>query len=56
MKSWPDDKAHCDRADCPKAFQCIRHQALIAKRRRGIRSLIVVNDFTPDNCSDYVEA
>jgi hypothetical protein len=56
MRTWPDDNAHCDRADCPKALQCIRHQALISKRRAGVNGRVVINDFNPVNCSDFVEA
>jgi hypothetical protein len=53
MRHWPNDNAHCDHADCPKAFQCIRHLALISKRRAGMNDRVVVNDFNPVNCSDF---
>jgi hypothetical protein len=54
MRNWPDDNAHCDRADCSKAFQCIRYQALMNKRRSGKPFNPVMNNFNPDNCSDFV--
>jgi hypothetical protein len=53
MRTWPNDNAHCDRADCSNAFQCIRYQALMDKRRTGIKGYVVINDFNPADCSDF---
>ena len=52
---WPNDRAHCDRADCPKAQQCARFMALQDKRdREADLSRVVFYDFKPENCEGFV--
>lgn len=51
---WPNDRAHCDRVDCPKATQCIRLLALQDKRDRDVDlSSVWMLTASPDDCKEF---
>ena len=56
---FPDNKAHCNRSDCPQADDCLRHQALLQKRqadeKRGENRMVVMVYPEFENCPLFWE-